>query len=186
MGVITLALIAGGEWTDAKNIPFWVKLACALAISAGTYLGGWRIIRTLGKGLVEISSPQGMAAESASAAVILASSHLGFALSTTHVATGSILGTGVGKKGAEVRWNVALRMVAAWMITLPAAAVVGAVMWFIGHLVGGLAGAIVVFLILVAFAVSMYVRSRRQPVHAGNVNDEWEAPTTTKKLESVA
>ncbi|WP_295698832.1 inorganic phosphate transporter [Lapillicoccus sp.] len=186
MGVITLALIAGGEWTDTKNIPFWVKLACALAISAGTYLGGWRIIRTLGKGLVEISSPQGMAAESASAAVILASSHLGFALSTTHVATGSILGTGVGKKGAEVRWNVALRMVAAWMITLPAAAVVGAVMWFIGHLVGGLAGAIVVFLILVAFAVYMYIRSRRQPVHAGNVNDEWEAPATTKTLESVA
>ncbi len=186
MGVITLALIAGGEWTDTKNIPFWVKLSCAVAISAGTYLGGWRIIRTLGKGLVEISSPQGMAAESASAAVILASSHLGFALSTTHVATGSILGTGVGKKGAEVRWNVALRMVAAWMITLPAAAVVGAVMWFIGHLVGGLAGAIVVFLILVAFAVYMFVRSRSQPVHAGNVNDEWEAPATTKRLEPVA
>lgn len=186
MGVITLALIAGGEWTDTKNIPFWVKLSCAVAISAGTYLGGWRIIRTLGKGLVEISSPQGMASESASAAVILASSHLGFALSTTHVATGSILGTGVGKKGAEVRWNVALRMVAAWMITLPAAAVVGAVMWFIGHLVGGLAGAIVVFLILVAFAVYMFVRSRSQPVHAGNVNDEWEAPATTKRLEPVA
>jgi len=127
-----------------------------------------------------------MAAESASAAVILASSHLGIALSTTHVATGSILGTGVGKKGAEVRWNVALRMVAAWLITLPAAAVVGALMWFIGHLVGGLAGAIVVFLILVALATSMYLRSRRQPVHAGNVNDEWTAPSTTKSLESVA
>ena len=65
MGVITLALIASGEWTDTKNIPLWVKIACALAIALGTYLGGWRIIRTLGKGLVEISSPQGMAAESA-------------------------------------------------------------------------------------------------------------------------
>jgi PiT family inorganic phosphate transporter len=99
MGVITLALIATGDWTDTKNIPLWVKIACALAIAIalGTYLGGWRIIRTLGKGLVEIAPPQGLAAESSSAAVILASSHLGFALSTTHVATGSILGSGVGK-----------------------------------------------------------------------------------------
>ncbi len=121
MGVITLSLIAAGSWTDTTSIPFWVKLCCALAIAAGTYLGGWRIIRTLGKGLVEISSPQGMAAESASAAVILASSHLGFALSTTHVATGSILGTGLGRPGATVRWAVAGRMLIAWCITLPAA-----------------------------------------------------------------
>ena len=81
-----------------------------------------------------------MAAESSSAAVILASSHLGFALSTTHVATGSILGSGVGKPGAQVRWGVAGRMVAAWLITLPAAGVVGAVMWFLGDLLGGYAG----------------------------------------------
>ena len=79
------------------RIPFWVKLTCAAAIALGTYLGGWRIIRTLGKGLVEIESPQGMAAEGASAAIILTSSHFGMALSTTHVATGSILGTGLGR-----------------------------------------------------------------------------------------
>jgi PiT family inorganic phosphate transporter len=175
MGVITLALIATGDWTDTKNIPFWVKLACAVAIAAGTYLGGWRIIRTLGKGLVEIAPPQGMAAESASAAVILASSHLGFALSTTHVATGSILGTGVGKPGAQVRWRVAGRMVAAWLITLPAAAVVGAVMWWIGNLFGGVLGAIVVFVILLAVAGYMYLRSRREPVDHNNVNAEWES-----------
>jgi len=175
MGVITLALIGSVHWSDTKSIPFWVKLVCALAISAGTYLGGWRVIRTLGKGLVEILPPQGLAAESASAAVILSSSHLGFALSTTHVATGSILGTGLGRKGAQVRWNVALRMVAAWLITLPAAAVVGAVMWWLGHLVGGVAGAVVVFLVLVALASYIYARSRKQPVHSGNVNDEWEA-----------
>jgi PiT family inorganic phosphate transporter len=120
MGVITLALIATGQWTDTENIPFWVKVACALAISLGTYLGGWRIIRTLGKGLVEIAPPQGLNAESAAAAVILSSSHLGFALSTTHVATGSILGSGVGRPGAQVRRRVAGRMVAAWLITLPA------------------------------------------------------------------
>ena len=94
-------------------------LSCALAISIGTYVGGWRVIRTLGKGLVEIESPQGMAAESASAAVILLSSSFGYSLSTTHVATGSIIGTGLGKKGAEVRWNVAGRMATAWVFTLP-------------------------------------------------------------------
>jgi PiT family inorganic phosphate transporter len=186
MGVITLALIATGDWTDTKSIPFWVKICCALAISLGTYLGGWRIIRTLGKGLVEIAPPQGMAAESASAAVILASSHLGFALSTTHVATGSILGTGVGKPGAEVRWRVAGRMVAAWLITLPAAAVVGAVMWYIGHLFGGLAGAIVVFVILLLAAGFMYWRSRLAPVTHDNVNDEWESKPAEERVPAGA
>ncbi|AEV82987.1 inorganic phosphate transporter [Actinoplanes sp. SE50] len=176
MGVITLALIASGEWTDTGNIPLWVKVACALAIALGTYLGGWRVIRTLGKGLVEITSPQGMAAETASAAVILSSSHLGFALSTTHVATGSILGSGVGKPGARVRWAVAGRMVAAWSITLPAAALVGAVMWWLGDLVGGLGGALLIFAVLVALSVFMYLRSRREPVDQHNVNDEWDTP----------
>ncbi|NMO57671.1 inorganic phosphate transporter [Actinoplanes sp. TBRC 11911] len=174
MGVITLALIATGKWTDTTNIPLWVKIACALAIALGTYLGGWRIIRTLGKGLVEIAPPQGLAAESSSAAVILASSHLGFALSTTHVATGSILGSGVGKPGAQVRWRVAGRMVAAWLITLPSAAVVGAVMWYLGDAIGGLGGAIVIFVVLLALAAFMYLRSRRTPVSHHNVNDEWE------------
>ncbi|MEV4510222.1 inorganic phosphate transporter [Dactylosporangium sp. NPDC049525] len=175
MGVITLALIATGDWTDTKSIPFWVKAACAVTIALGTYLGGWRIIRTLGKGLVEISPPQGLAAESASAAVILTSSHLGFALSTTHVATGSILGSGVGRPGALVRWAVAGRMVAAWLTTLPAAAVVGALMWWIGHAIGGLAGAVAIFVLLVAAAAYMYLRSRREPVDHNNVNDDWDA-----------
>ncbi len=177
MGVITLALIAAGVWTDTTAVPLWVKVTCAVAIALGTYLGGWRIIRTLGKGLVDIGSPQGLAAESSSAAVILASSHLGFALSTTHVATGSILGTGVGRPGGVVRWPVAGRMVLAWTVTLPAAALVGAVMWWVGHLVGGLAGGLagglVVVAVLVALATWMYTRSRRTPVGADNVNDEW-------------
>jgi PiT family inorganic phosphate transporter len=173
MGVITLALIASGRWTDTSAVPFWVKLCCATAIALGTYLGGWRIIRTLGKGLVEIGSPQGMAAESSSAAVILVSSHLGFALSTTHVATGSILGTGLGRPGVEVRWRVALRMLVAWLITLPSAAAVGAVMWWLGHLVGGIGGAVAITVVLLALAGYMFARSRREPVHAGNVNDDW-------------
>ena len=175
MGVNTLALIASGDWADTTSVPFWVKLACALAIALGTYLGGWRIIRTLGKGLVEIDSPQGMAAESSSAAVILASSHLGFALSTTHVATGSILGTGIGR-GATVRWGVAGRMVLAWLVTFPAAGLVGALTWYVGHAVGGLPGALVVCAILVGLATLMWLRSRRSPVDHTNVNAEWAPP----------
>jgi PiT family inorganic phosphate transporter len=174
MGVITLALIAAGGWSDTESVPFWVKISCALAISLGTYIGGWRIIRTVGKGLVEITTPQGMAAESSSAAVILASSHLGFALSTTHVATGSILGSGVGRPGAQVRWRVALRMVIAWVITLPAAALVGAAMWWIGSLAGGAVGGILMFVVLITVATVIYIRSRRSSVGAHNVNDEWQ------------
>ncbi|MBF5081936.1 inorganic phosphate transporter [Quadrisphaera sp. INWT6] len=186
MGVITLGLIATGHWTDTENIPFWVKAACALAIALGTYLGGWRIIRTLGKGLVEIAPPQGLSAESSSAAVILVSSHLGLPLSTTHVTTGSVLGTGLGRPGATVRWRVAGRMAVAWVITIPAAAVVGALLWGLAHLLGGgLVGAVVVVAVLAAAAGAMYRRSRTAPVHADNVNDDWhdgssaDAPSRT-------
>lgn len=175
IGIITLALIASGQWHDLHSVPLWVKAACATAIALGTFIGGWRIIRTLGKGLVEIDSPQGMAAESASAATIIISSHLGFALSMTHVATGSILGTGLGRKGATVRWGVALRMVVAWLITLPSAGLVAAVTWGIGNLIGGVAGATVVFVILVVFSAYMFWHSRKNPVGHHNVNDDWEA-----------
>ena len=174
MGVITLALIAAGEWTDTGSIPFWVKVSCAVAIALGTYLGGWRIIRTMGRGLVDITPPQGTAAQSASAVVILASSHLGFALSTTYVATGSIIGSGVTRPGARVRWSVAGRLVAAWLVTLPSAGVVGALMWWIGHLIGGFGGALAVFVILLLVAGGAYLRSRRAPVDQHNVNDEWD------------
>ncbi|MFT3797063.1 inorganic phosphate transporter [Microbacterium sp.] len=178
MGVIALALIAHGTLTTdgilEDGLPVWIIFVCGLAIALGTYLGGWRIIRTLGKGLVEIDSPQGMAAEASSAAIILTSSSMGMALSTTHVATGSILGSGVGKPGGKVRWGVAGRMATAWLTTMPAAGLVGAVCYFIANGIGGVAGAIVVFVILVALAAYLYLRSRRQPVHAGNVNAEWD------------
>jgi inorganic phosphate transporter, PiT family len=187
MGVITLALIASGDWTSTTEIPLWVKFACALAIASGTYIGGWRIIRTMGKGLVEVLSPQGMAAESASAAVILTSSQLGFALSTTHVCTGSILGSGLGRKGATVRWGVAAKMGLAWMVTLPLAAVVGAGMWWIGHLIGASGGALAVFGLMCVFALYVWWHSRRDPINHHNVNDDWcdevapaEDPATDK------
>jgi PiT family inorganic phosphate transporter len=185
MGVITLALLATRHWTDTHAVPLWVKVACALAIASGTYLGGWRIIRTMGKGLVEISSPQGMAAESSSAAVILTSSQLGFPLSTTHVATGSILGSGLGRKGAEVRWRVAGRMGLAWLTTLPMAAVVGAAMWFVGHLIGGYAGPVVVFVVMVGGWLLMWLHSKRDPIGHHNVNDEWD-PEAAADAEPVA
>jgi PiT family inorganic phosphate transporter len=174
MGVITLALVAT-RTVDPQNVyvPLWVKLSAATAIALGTYLGGWRIIHTMGKGLVDISSPQGLAADSSSATVILASSQLGFALSTTHVATGSIMGVGIGKKGATVRWSVAGRMVAAWAITFPAAAAMGAVMYWIAAGLGGLVGPFVVFAILCGLSFYMWKRSRHNVIDHRNVNDDW-------------
>jgi PiT family inorganic phosphate transporter len=173
MGVITLALIVNGSIPSTSNAPFWVILSCALAISIGTYLGGWRVIRTLGKGLVEIEAPQGMAAESASAAVILLSSGFGYSLSTTHVATGSIIGTGLGKKGAEVRWNVAGRMATAWLFTLPSAALVGAGAYALAHVIGGTTGVVIDLVVLAAIAAVIYWRSRASKVDHNNVNAEW-------------
>ncbi|MDQ1658662.1 MAG: inorganic phosphate transporter, PiT family, partial [Cryptosporangiaceae bacterium] len=105
--------------------------------------------------------------------------HFGFALSTTHVATGSILGSGVGRPGALVRWAVAGRMAAAWLITLPSAAIVGALMWWIGHLIGGLAGATAIFLLLCALATALWLHARRTPVDHRNVNDDWDAEART-------
>ncbi|WP_280471541.1 inorganic phosphate transporter [Nocardia cyriacigeorgica] len=171
MGVIFLALVAHGSLTKDDEMPLWVMAACAVAIAAGTYLGGWRIIRTLGKGLVEIDSPQGLAAESSSAAIILTSAHFGLPLSTTQTATGSILGSGLGK-GAEVRWSVMGRMVVAWLLTLPAAGIMGAICWAIAHFIGGLPGVLVVFALLIGLAGLIYLRSRRNPVDTTNVN-EW-------------
>jgi inorganic phosphate transporter, PiT family len=173
MGVITLALIVNKSVPADASAPVWVIVCCALAISLGTYMGGWRVIRTLGKGLVEIESPQGMAAESSSAAVILLSSHFGYSLSTTHVATGSIIGTGLGKKGAEVRWNVAGRMATAWVFTLPSAALVGAGAYALAAAIGGNAGVVVDLILLLAVAATIYIRSRNSRVGHDNVNSEW-------------
>jgi PiT family inorganic phosphate transporter len=186
MGVITLALIANGTLAAKSNAPFWVILACALAISIGTYLGGWRVIRTLGKGLVEIESPQGMAAESSSAAIILLSASFGYSLSTTHVATGSIIGTGLGKKGADVRWSVAGRMATAWLFTLPSAAIVGAGAYGIAHGIGGSTGVIIDLILLVLISGAIYWRSRSTKVDHNNVNDEWSGAVAPAVPEPAA
>lgn len=183
MGVIFLTLVAAGQADPEARVPTWVIVACAVAIAAGTLSGGWRVIRTLGKGLVDVEAPQGLAAESSSAAIILTSAAGGMALSTTHVATGSILGTGIGKKGATVRWGVALRMVAAWFITLPSAAVVGFVTWWIATGVSAatspVVGVIVDFVLLLAMTALIIIRSRMNPVHKDNVNEHWDESAET-------
>ena len=119
MGVITLALIAHGSLDADASVPTWVIVSAALAIGGGTYAGGWRVIRTMGTRITDIEPPQGFAADASSAAVILASSHYGFPLSTTHVTSGSIIGSGVGTRLAVVRWGVAGRLAIAWVVTLP-------------------------------------------------------------------
>ena len=126
MGVITLTLIAAGFLDTEAGPPFWVIAACAVAIAAGTYAGGWRIIKTLGKDLTDIEPAQGFAAEASTTATILASSHLGFALSTTQVASGSVIGTGLGRKGAKVKWSTAGKIAIGWLITIPASGTLAA------------------------------------------------------------
>jgi PiT family inorganic phosphate transporter len=186
MGVITLALIANGTLASGSNAPLWVIVSCAIAISLGTYIGGWRVIRTLGKGLVEIAAPQGMAAESASAAVILLSSSFGYSLSTTHVATGSIIGSGLGKKGAEVRWNVAGRMATAWVFTLPCSGLVGAAAYALAHAVNGTLGVIVILIILAGLAGVIFWRSRSSKVDHNSVNAEWTGTVAPAEPEPAA
>jgi PiT family inorganic phosphate transporter len=183
MGVITLVLITSGSLAHGSRPPLWVILAAGLAIAAGTYLGGWRIIRTMGKGLAEIESPQGFSAETSSTAVLLASSHLGFPLSTTQVCSGSILGAGLGKRLAEVRWTVAGRMAVAWLLTLPAAAIVGALAGRVAD--SGNLGVVIIAILAVAAGGGIYAASRRRPVTSENVN-EYPSSTTPSTTAAAA
>ena len=125
MGVITLALFAGGH-LPALEVPLWVKLASALTIGLGTYSGGRRIIRTLGMRLVKLTPAHGFAAETAASGVLLATAYLGFPVSTTHVITTSVMGVGATQRLSAVKWGLSLDIFAAWLVTLPAAGLVGA------------------------------------------------------------
>jgi PiT family inorganic phosphate transporter len=176
MGVITLTLITAGMLPAGSAPPFWVILAAGTAIGLGTYTGGWRIIRTLGRRMSDIQPIQGFTAETTSAAVILTSTHLGLPLSTTQVCTGSILGSAAGRRLASVHWGIAGRIALAWAFTLPSAAVVGgAASWLAAT---GTAGVVVVGVSGVAVASGIYNASRRTPVTAANVNDR-QQPTLT-------
>ena len=172
MGVITLTLITAGTLPAGSGPPFWVVVAAGLAIGLGTYVGGWRIIRTLGRRVSDIRPVQGFSADTTSAAVILSSTHLGLPLSTTQVCTGSIFGAGAGRRVAAVHWGVAGRIALAWSFTLPSAAIVGAAASWLAAT--GTAGVIVVAVTGIAMAAGIYGASRRNPITADNVND---APT---------
>nr|WP_316670524.1 inorganic phosphate transporter [uncultured Propionibacterium sp.] len=168
MGIITLVLVAAGMQAPGAHPHWWVIGLAGGAIGLGTYSGGWRIMRTMGSRLVRVEAPQGFCAETASTVAILASSHLGFGLSTTHVCTGSILGSGVGRR-TKVNWSVAGQMGSAWIATLPCAAIVGALAgWLAERGIGGVAAVVV---ILLAAAAAILVRANRSKVHHGNVND---------------
>ncbi|HEY8296299.1 MAG TPA: inorganic phosphate transporter, partial [Micrococcaceae bacterium] len=170
MGVITLVLISAGFQKPGSGPEFWVIASCALAIALGTYTGGWRIIRTLGSGLTEVKPAQGFAAESSTAAAILASSHLGFALSTTHVASGSVVGSGLGRTGSTVRWGAFGKIALGWLFTLPAAAVVGGIAALIAKL--GMVGLGVDAVVGLAAIIVIFVRSQREHVDHTNAISE--------------
>ncbi|EWC63800.1 putative low-affinity inorganic phosphate transporter [Actinokineospora spheciospongiae] len=176
MGIITLTLISAGSLPTGSGPPTWVIVSAGLAIAAGTYLGGWRIIRTLGRGITDIGAPQGFAAQTSATAVILTSSHLGIALSTTHVCSGGILGAGLGTPQAVVRWGTAGRMVLAWLITLPAAGVAGALAGAVAE--SGTVGTIAVAVLGAVFGGAVFLLSRRNAVSAHNVNDIPVEPVT--------
>ncbi|HET6662842.1 MAG TPA: inorganic phosphate transporter [Acidimicrobiales bacterium] len=181
MGVITLALITGGALPASAGPPFWVVVSAGLAIGLGTYVGGWRIIQTLGRRVSDIQTAQGFASGMSTASVILTSSHLGFPLSTTQVATGSIFGAGAARGLASVRWSIAGKVALAWLLTLPAAAAVGAVAAWVA--VTGPVGTIVVAVVLVGSAGGIYAASRRRPVNADNID---ETPAPPPPLDLVA
>lgn len=183
MGIITLVLVSAGYQESGTRPYIWVILAAGIAIGLGTYSGGWRIMRTMGRGLVDIESPQGFAAETSSTAAILASSHLGFGLSTTHVASGSILGSGIGRR-TEVRWSTAGRMAIAWLLTLPAAGIVGALA---ALLVGfGFGGLMVALALLIGISGIFFWISLRHKVSAANVNDSRDVVVASNAKQKVS
>lgn len=179
MGIITLTLIAVGAQASGTGPQLWVVFICGFAIALGTYTGGWRVIRTLGKGLTEINTPQGFAAEASSAATILVSSHLGFALSTTQVCSGSIIGTGLGKRGNKVNWGVAGRMVIAWLVTFPASGLVGAAACALART--GMGGTVAVAIIGLGVALVIFRLSKRNPINSANVNESPDVHLTPKR-----
>ncbi|MFH5877691.1 anion permease [Arthrobacter sp. NA-172] len=178
MGIITLVLIAAGTQVPGSGPQLWVIGACALAIAIGTYAGGWRIIRTMGSGLTEVKPAQGFSAEASTASAILASSHLGFALSTTQVASGSVIGSGLGRKGTTVRWGTVGRIATGWLFTLPAAAIVGALTAF---LVGiGTFGVVIAAVVGTAVVVYMFMYSKKSRVGHHNAVEVEEAGTAVR------
>jgi inorganic phosphate transporter, PiT family len=159
MGVIGLALVAAHPNTTF-NVPVWVIVAAAAAMAAGTYVGGWRIVRTLGQRIAKLDPPQGFAAETASASILWLTAHFGFPVSTTHTVSSAVLGAGATSRFSAVRWGIAGNIVTAWLLTLPAAALVGAGMEGMTRLPGGVVWAL---LLAVAMAALAFLVGRPRP-----------------------
>jgi inorganic phosphate transporter, PiT family len=181
MGIITLTLVAAGLQSSGDVVQPWVIVTCAVAIALGTYMGGWRIIKTLGTGLTEVKPAQGFAAETSTAATILASTHLGFALSTTQVASGSVIGSGIGRRGSKVRWRTAGRIGIGWLMTLPAAGAVGALAALVAQL--GIVGVLIDAIVGVIVIAGIFVWSRRNEVSHKNVVSEVAASGRAVKIK---
>jgi PiT family inorganic phosphate transporter len=163
MGIITLALIANGTLNAGADPPFWVIFSAATAIALGTYSGGWRIIKTTGTRIIKMDAAQGFSAQGAGAAVILASTHYGFPLSTTHVINGGVMGAGAAKRLSAVRWGVAGNIFMAWLLTLPAAASIGALTYGVTRIFGtGAVGPVVVTAIALGMIAVAFSRRARQ------------------------
>jgi len=160
MGIIFLALVANGTLSVDSDIPTWVVVCSASAIALGTYVGGWRIIRTMGSRIIKMDPAQGFAAQGVGAAVIMAASHVGFPLSTTHVISGAIMGTGAAKRVSAVRWGVAGNIVTAWVLTLPASAAVGGITYALVAVLGvdGVGPFVVSVVLLAALALTLVRR----------------------------
>jgi PiT family inorganic phosphate transporter len=159
MGIITLALIAGGELPggDEFEVPFWVIFSAALAMAAGTYAGGWRIIKTLGQRIAKIDPPQGFAAQTACAGILWTTAHYGFPVSTTHTISGSVMGAGAIRGLSAVRWGVAGNILAAWVMTIPLAGLVGGLMELVTRLEHG---DVVVFVLAGLIAAAAFAARR--------------------------
>jgi PiT family inorganic phosphate transporter len=169
MGVITLALIANGTLAAEAETPSWVVVSAASAIALGTYMGGWRIIKTMGSRIIKMDTAQGFAAQGSGAAVILAATHVGFPLSTTHTISGAVMGAGAAKRVSAVRWGVAGNIVVAWVLTLPAAALIGGLTYGFTRIFGtGAAGPIVVSVLILVTIAAVTVRrvQRGSPITA--------------------
>ncbi len=162
MGIIFLALIAAGELDADATVPTWVVVSAATAIALGTYAGGARIIKTMATRIIKMDPAQGFAAQASGAAVIFSASAVGFPLSTTHVISGAIMGAGAAKRVSAVRWGVAGNILVAWVLTLPAAAAVGAITYATVELLGGDGiGPVIVSLALIAVLTAAFVRRAR-------------------------
>ena len=160
MGIIVLALIAHGNIpADNFYVPDWVKVSAASAIALGTYVGGWRIIRTMGTRIIKMDPAQGFAAQGSGAAAVLAATHYGYPLSTTHVISGAVMGAGAGKRFSAVRWGVAGNIAFAWILTLPMAALGGGIVYGVTALFGsGAAGPVLVSLAAIMGLLAIFGR----------------------------